>query len=152
MKRVLTVIVGLMLAATLTACGGGNKEVDVLAVGQDLSSKILYQDELMEMDIETAMMFIELSGFTPVKGVAYEGSGATAEEIIAIECENADDADKAASALNARVAEQIECFTDYVPEELVKLNNAVVIKNGKYAFLSVSNDPDTAKQIINGYF
>ena len=37
---------------------------------------------------------------------------------------------------------------NFVPEELKRLENALVIRKGNYVYLSVSGDPDKAKSII----
>ena len=65
--------------------------------------------------------------------------------------ENEEEAKKAEQVLKDRVSEQIESFTDYVPAELTKLNAAVIKVSGKYAVLSVSDDPEKAKKIIDKY-
>jgi hypothetical protein len=103
------------------------------------------------MDIDMAGMFLNLSDVNVIKAAIYEGSGGTAEEIVVLECATADDAKKAEEVLKTRVSEQIESFTDYVPEELTKLNAAVIKVSGKYAALSVSDTSDEAKKIIDQY-
>lgn len=153
MKKNITIIVTIVLlvAAMLAACGGKKADFDVASLGSDLDTKITYQDSLMEMDVDTAGMFLNLSDVAVTKAAIYEGSGGTAEEIVVLECATDDDAKKAEQVLKTRVAEQIESFTDYVPEELTKLNDAVIKVNGKYAVLSVSDSPDEARKIIDSY-
>ncbi len=150
--RMLTVVaaVAAMLMG-LVACGGSKGDFDVAALGNDLSTKITYADSLGQMDIDTASMFLNLSDVNVVKAAIYEGSGGTAEEIVVLECASDADAAKAEQVLKTRVAEQIESFTDYVPEELTKLNAAVIKVRGKYAVLSVSDSPDEAKKLIDQY-
>lgn len=140
------------MMVSLTGCGG-NKEVsaDVKALGADLAGKITYQEELAQMDIDTAAMFMNLSDVNVTDYVIYENSGATTEEIIVLECASSDDASKAANVFKTRIADQRESFENYVPEELDKLDKAVLATSGKYAVLSVSNDPETAKSIISDY-
>ena len=121
------------------------------ALGNDLATKITYADTLTQMDIDTASMFLNLSDLNVAKAAIYEGSGGTAEEIVVLECADETDAKKAEEVLKTRVSEQIENFTDYVPEELTKLNAAVIIVNGKYAVLSVSDTPEEAKKVIGQY-
>lgn len=147
-----TVMAMVCAAFVLTGCGG-SKEVtaDVTKLGADLAEKITYQDTLTQMDAQTAAMYIDLSAVSVTASAIYESSGATAEEIIVLECASASDAAKAADAFKTRVADQKESFTDYVPEELTKLGNAVIATSGKYAVLSVSDDADTAKSIISEY-
>ena len=151
MRKALTVIAVVAAAMMIVACGGKKADFDLAALGNDLNSKITYQDSLMEMDVDTAGMFLNLSDISVTKAAIYEGSGGTAEEIVVLECATDDDAKKAEQVLKMRVDEQIESFTDYVPEELTKLNDAVIKVSGKYAVLSVSDSPDEARKIIDSY-
>lgn len=152
---VLTVVLALS-ALVLAGCGdskseGGAKSVDVKALGGDLAGKITYQDDLSETDLDTLSMFMDLSGVDVKSASIYESSGATAEEIVVLECGTPADAAKAADVFKTRVADQKDSFQDYVPEELDKLGKAVIATSGNYAVLSVSDDADTAKSVISDY-
>lgn len=151
MKKAILVLVSVVMVMTLAACGGSKGDFDVDALGNDLSTKITYKDSLGKMDLDTASMFLNLSDLDVVKAAIYEGSGGTAEEIVVLECASDADASKAEQVLKDRVSEQIESFTDYVPEELTKLNAAVIKVSGKYAVLSVSDTPDEARKLIDQY-
>ena len=150
MKRFMVAIT-VVAATVLAGCGGAKADFDVDTLGSDLATKITYQDSLAQMDLDSAGMFLNLSGLDVVKASVYEGSGGTAEEIVVLECATDADAKKAEDVLKTRVSEQIESFTDYVPEELTKLNAAVIKVSGKYAVLSVSDTPDEARKIIDSY-
>ncbi len=150
MKRFM-VAVTVVAAVVLAGCGGKKADFDVDGLANDLATKITYQDSLAQMDLDSAGMFLNLSGLDVVKASVYEGSGGTAEEIVVLECATDADAKKAEDVLKTRVSEQIESFTDYVPEELTKLNAAVIKVSGKYAVLSVSDTPDEARKIIDSY-
>lgn len=150
MKKLLTA--GLIIMFGLAAAGcGGSKDVDVNALSDALHTQITYKDELANIDLDTAKMFYTFSDADITEAVFYESSGATAEEIAVIKCGSNEDADKVEAALNTRVSEQKEAYTDYVPEELEKLNAAVVVKSGNTAILSVSDDPAKAREIIGTY-
>ncbi len=151
MKKTIAILVSVLTVMGLAACGGKKGDFDVNALGNDLSTKITYADSLGQMDIDTASMFLNLSDVNVVKAAIYEGSGGTAEEIVVLECASDTDAQKAEQVLKDRVSEQIESFTDYVPEELTKLNAAVIKVSGKYAVLSVSDTPDEARKLIDQY-
>ena len=150
-KMKLFMIVTVVAAFVLGACGGKKADFDVEALGNELNEQITYADTLMPLDLDTAGMFLNLSEINVTKAAIYEGSGGTAEEIVVLECATEDDAKKAEEVLKTRVSEQIESFTDYVPGELTKLNAAVIKVNGKYAVLSVSDTPDEAGKIIGKY-
>ncbi len=147
------VMSGLALIAVLGLTGCGKKEVtlDVTEVSNRLLEEITYQDELSSIDLDTAAMIFNFSEVSITNGAVFESSGATAEEIVVLECATAKDADAAKAALEARIADQKESFTDYVPQELVKLDKAVIVENGNYAILSVSDEPDKAMEIIEDY-
>ncbi|MBO4903583.1 MAG: DUF4358 domain-containing protein [Lachnospiraceae bacterium] len=152
MRRKLPTIAAVIAAtAMLVGCGGKKADFDVAVLANDLNTKIGYEDSLMEMDVDTAGMFLNLSDIAITKAAIYEGSGGTAEEIVVLECATDADAQKAEQVLKDRVAEQKESFTDYVQEELPKLDAAVIKVNGKYAVLSVSGSADEAKKIIDSY-
>ncbi len=152
MRKMRVLAVAAFTAMTvLAACGGKKADFDVTALGNDLDTKITYQDELAPMDLDFAGMFLNLADVKITKASIFEGSGGTAEEVIVFECASDDDAKKAEQILNQRVAEQKESFKDYVPEELPKLDQAVIKVSGKYAVLSVSGSPEEAKKIIDQY-
>ena len=129
-----------------------NKSVDAKAIADSLLSEISYTDQLSAVDLDTAKMFLNFADVEINEAYIYESSGATAEEIVVLVCKDSDSAAKAKSAFEQRVSEQKENFTDYVPEEVPKLNDAVIITSREYAILSVSGDSSKAKDSIEGAF
>lgn len=126
------------------------KAVDVSNIAASLNSDIEYTDTLTEVDLDTAKMFLNLTDVEVEEAYIYESSGATAEEIVVFKCKDSDSASKAKTAFEQRVEEQTENFTDYVPEEVPKLKDAVIITSKDIAVLSVSGDSGKAKDIIEG--
>ncbi|MCR4806316.1 MAG: DUF4358 domain-containing protein [Lachnospiraceae bacterium] len=145
------IAVGMLAAIGMSLFGCSGKEVDVNALAGDLNSQIAYKDELSPIDLDTAQMFYSFSDADITDAVFYESSGATAEEVAVVKCGSKEGADKVETAINSRVSEQIESYTDYVPAELEKLNAAVVIRKGNTVVLSVSDEPDKAREIIGKY-
>ena len=130
------------------AGGAGESAQDAAGLAQRLRNEITYQDDLNEVDLETAGMFLSFGDAGIEEAYIYESSGATAEEIVVVKGSSKEDADKLKSALENRVSEQKEAYEDYVPEELKKLSEAVVVIKDNTAVLSVSDEPDKAKEII----
>lgn len=154
MIKHMKILTGLVTCAVLTACTAcGTKEVQINVdeLGSCLMDEISYSDSLSELDLDTASMFMDLSGTEITDSFIAESSGATAEEIVVLECADEENAALAKKCLDLRVSEQTEAYTDYVPAELIKLDNAVIVTAGRYAILSVSDDPDIARSIIGGY-
>lgn len=153
MKKICVTIVCLCLTMMCVACSKKEvKDVDVKVLANSLLSDIVYQDELSEIDLSTAQMIYAIEESFVEDSCIYVSSGATAEEIAVIKCKDRDAVKKVKEALELRVAEQTESFRDYVPEELDKLGKAVIKEKGNYLILSISNDNDKAKSIIEEAF
>lgn len=151
-KSVTLVSLILVLAMTFAMIGCGSaKAMNVTEVSDRLLKEIAYQDDLSKVDLDTAAMFLNLADIDIKEAAIYETSGWTAEEIVVIEGATSADADKAKAMLEARLEEQKTNYVDYVPEEMDKLNVAVIVESGNFAILSVSNEPDKAKSIISEY-
>lgn len=147
---VTTIVLVMAMAAAMLGCGS-SKAMNVSEVSDRLLKEITYQDDLSKIDLDTAAMFFNLSDIDIKDAAIYETSGWTAEEIVVIECSSASEADKAKAMLETRLEEQKTNYVDYVPEEMEKLNAAVIVESGNFAILSVSNEPDKAKSIIGEY-
>lgn len=172
-KEILTFMTACLVSVSLCACGGNEPEkvqvdidvnkkteaeaveeqpaekiVDAKAIADSLKNDIKYKDELNEIDLETAAMFYDFSSVEIEEAYIYESSGATAEEIVVIKCKDSDNAKKVKALFDSRVDEQMESFESYIPEEVVKLKEAVIITSKEYAVLSVSDDASKAKDII----
>ena len=77
-----------------------------------------------------------------------DASGASAHEIDCFEAKDESAAKEIESALKTRIENQKTAFKDYVPAEMDKLNNPVLVVDGKYVFMCLSNNNDKAKEII----
>lgn len=117
-------------------------------IADSLLKNIAYKDELTELDLDTAAMFFNFDGVDIEEAYIYESSGATAEEIVVLKCKDEKSAKAAKAIFENRVNEQIESYESYVPEEVPKLNKAVIAVVGDIAVLSVSDDAEAAKKII----
>ena len=50
--------------------------------------------------------------------------------------------------INERINDLKVRYEDYKPEEMSKLENAVVIEDGNYLFVVISPDNDKAREIV----
>ena len=172
MKKSVVVLLALALSVSMFGCAKEEKQVysvneniadvqaeqaeaeeEVVINAKDIADALAalsYDDNIAEVDLDTAKMFLNLDGIDIVESYVYESSGATAEEIVVLKCADAANASKSKDIFAQRIEEQTENFTDYVPEELPKLKDAVIAVNGEYAVLSVSKDASKAKEIVAG--
>ena len=156
-KKILCTLMAVMCIGTaaLTGCGSDsdsstansansaaaaqtNESVDVTAVADKLQDGIEFKDELAELDEAKIEKIIGISADSYTK----------AEEIDCFEAKDADSAKAIADTLTARVESQKKVFENYVPEEMTKLGDPVLVTNGNYVYLCLSNDNDKAKEII----
>ncbi len=151
-KRIFVLGAAVLLAACLGGCGKKAADVNAQELADALKNGITYEDDLSSIDLDTARMIYNFGDANITDAVFYESTGATAEEIVVLKCAGDADASTAENSLKARVEEQKESFTDYVPAELEKLNAAVIYRAGNCAVLSVSNESDKARNIIDSYF
>ncbi|MBR4719515.1 MAG: DUF4358 domain-containing protein [Lachnospiraceae bacterium] len=150
-KRIFLAGLAMVTVIGLTGCGSKSVDVNVQELADALKSGVTYKDDLSTIDLDTAQMIFNFKDADITEAAFYESTGATAEEIVVIKCAEEADAGVIEDSLKARVEEQKESFTDYVPAELEKLNAAVISRQGNCAVLSVSDEPDKARAIIDSY-
>lgn len=77
-----------------------------------------------------------------------DASGASAHEIDCFEAKDENAAKEIETALKTRIENQKTAFKDYVPAEMDKLNSPVLVVDGNYVIMCLSNNNDKAKEII----
>lgn len=118
-------------------------------IADKLRSDVAFVDSLNELSPEMVEKLIGVSQDKYVSGKVYIGSGgATAEEIACFEANDESAAADIKAALEARIAAQKKAFENYQPKEMDKLNSPVLIVQGKYVFMCISDDNAKAEEII----
>ena len=154
MKRLVLILVAAMMLCV--GCGGkdsSEKEhsFDVAALSGELKSGIQFEDELNESRDAIFFKIYGISEDLVVKQSSYFSTNATTEEISVVECKDEDAAKEVKAAFDKRVESQKEVFKSYAPDEVSRLDKAVVKTIGKYAVLCVTADYDKANDIIDKY-
>lgn len=151
-KKILGIAAALLVL--LTGCSGGEavKDVDVQNIADDLIGTIAFQDQMSELSQDTAIGIFGIAADDVVKAAVYESTGATAEEVAAFESKDEQTAERVKEKAEERIDTQRAGFQDYVPAELEKLKDPVLVQKGKYVILCVSNDNETAKKTIDKCF
>ena len=166
MKKVLILAMVFMMVFAMTACGGGDQEgsgQEGTPVSYDFTAEELagyindnveFSDFMGVIDADTVYELYGIDGSKVKDSCTYFSTGATAEEISVMTVDPAD-ADSMLSeinrAFNSRVENQIESFTDYVPAELDKLKDPLIMEIGNSVVMVVCDDPDQAKTAILDY-
>ncbi len=153
MKKI--VLVGLLCCAAviLAACGQKARDPYQTDDAQKIADAGAFSETLEAVDADIAFQLYRLEDFGLAREdlldcLALHSTGATCEEGAVLVLSGEEQAKKAADALSAYVAEQIEVNTDYRPPEIPKLEAAMVDRSGSTVLLIVASDLDAAKKAV----
>ena len=141
----------LALCLTLAACGGGNEETaafDPAVTAQSLLDSGAFSDALEEVDASVAATLYGVDEADIADGVVYMSLSAGAEEIAVLVLSDADAAAAAMEGLEAHVADQRAALESYQPDEVSKLDGAILQQKGNSVLLAVCADPAAAKAVL----
>ena len=150
MRQMIKRIAAAGAAALCVVAAGCSKQLtlepaDALA---QLKDEITFTDQMTDMDSESTCRFYDVDTGLVNDSSAYVGSGATAESMAVFEAVDADAAGSIADALRTFTDGWIDGYSDYKPEEVPKLESAVLEQNGVYVVFCVSADNTTAKTAV----
>jgi len=157
MRRILTMALALVMALGLTACGGKDENGAPPLYGtshvEAMAEAGAFSEDLEELDADTAFVMYKLADY----GLAREdlkecavlrSAGATCEEGAVLVFTGADKAETAETALKDYVQSQIDANKDYRPDEIPKLEDAIVSRRGESLLLAVASDLDAVKTAV----
>lgn len=155
MNRVLSVVTSLGAIFCLLLSGCGEKApaasaYDPAATAEALLNSQAFSGALEEIDKEMIPAYYGLDESTIQDGVAYGSLSAGAEEIVALTLKDEEGTKAAVEALKGRVETQKQALKDYQPEEVAKLDGAIVDQRGNSALLVVAADASAAQKVLDG--
>ncbi|MCR4614754.1 MAG: DUF4358 domain-containing protein [Clostridiales bacterium] len=157
MKKIISVVLLILVCLSVFSCCGKETKdddeiLDLTVLAESLRTEIEYTYPMESVEKEVALdsYFVDANDVASV--VMYSSGSASAEEVAAFTATSAEAAERICDAAKQRIADQIELYTDYVPEEIPKLNNAIVYQKGLYVVVSVSPDNTKADDIIKEFF
>ena len=148
--KVLALVLCLMLA--LTACGKGSY-ISFDDVYNDLTTDIDFGGNMAEMSEIAAenFYFIYDTDILEDYVIYMDESNATPNEIALFRLAKESDRTTVETIVQNRIKDLQIGFEDYNPDEMYKLENAVVKSNGSYVMMVICKDNSKAAEIINGY-
>lgn len=138
-----------LLSACGAPAGAEDMEIDMEALAGKLLESELFGETLNKADNGIAEILYDIDGASAA--MVYVGAGAVADELALFEFSNETDAQSAISLAEERIAALKDSFATYIPEEVPKLDHAVIETYGRYLIVCVS-DGDGASEIISEYF
>lgn len=148
--RVIASLLILVTLMTMTACGKKEKQVDGNALMQVILEQVQFDTPIADVGESASYYFSDLPSGASVK--MYTGSGYFADRVALITLADAKDADQAKKSVDTHVEQLHHQFLNYIPEELGKIENAVIWQQGEYILLCVTNDHATAREITKNAY
>ncbi len=145
MKRLFCVLLALLL---LAGCAGSAVEINVIDAITKLHDGLVFDDIMSDMDTAAITRVFALTESGVVSAAGYISTGATAEEIFVIEAVEGK-TQAVLDAIDDHLDYMISGYSSYGPEEVPKLQAAVVETHGNYIFFCVCKDTAQAKTLIS---
>ena len=147
MKKFLCIVFVLLFGvAALSACGGG-KKLDAEAAFQSLLTEVTYAKELTDLSANAPYYFENMPQDAEIKLYRASGSSNT-DQLIMVKAKDADGVKAAAESVGKYLDGLKKQAQLYTPEEMQKLNNAVIFDSDNYLFVCITEDLDTVHQIL----
>lgn len=149
MKKILSVIISVFICTlVLAGCGGTNFDADS-AVKQLMSAGI-FDETLTEVSSSVTQKRLSLSEEDIESCTSYAGTKAVVDEIVLVKVSSSDAAERVKTALDRHIETQKKSYSSYRPDEVPKLDSAVIVSEGGYVILVVSKDSGKAQSIVKG--
>lgn len=140
-----------MLVLSLTACGGGKKAFAPAADAQALlSADGVFSEALEPIDQATACALYGIDESSVTGCAVYMANATSAEELAIFTFSGEEEAQTAAALLGYRIEDRIDGLTDYLPNEIPKLEGALVETRGNSALLIVASDYAPVNDFLEG--
>ncbi len=149
MKKTLSVAIIVVMAFTLAACGAQYTSLDAEGLASSLASAEIFEDELVELsdantENNTGVDVTLCSDIT-----FFMGAGATGEEYGIFTCNSEADAKTVYSALEEHKTWLYDTYSTYKTEALPRIENATLVRAGKYVVFVSAKDYNQAEQLVN---
>ena len=150
--KVMSVVCVLALLLTLTACGGSDSQPQKSAaeIADAIYSTQTFRDTLNAIDADMLGDYyrIDAADLTDSK-VYVSGSFSTAEEIAVFQASSSDAVENIKKAIDTRLEDLKLAFENYVPGEMTKINDPVLITKGTTVVLVLADDTAAVSDQVN---
>ena len=152
MKKTIALTLCALLALTaLAGCGqAAEAEVQLDELAFKIKDSVEFSEELYLLDEGIARQLYGVG--EDAQCAAWAGAGATAEELAVFELPDEAAAGTLVSSLRSRNDERIDDYADYLPDEVPKLQNTLLLSNGRYVLLCTAPDTSGAKSAWDAAF
>jgi hypothetical protein len=146
-------LLGVVFAVMLAGCSERGAATDKETpppdtVAQAVLDSVTFRDSLIKAEGDVAANYYKLDDTIIEHAIYISGSGATAEEIAILKVADQEDLENAKAILEKRIENLKLQFESYVPGEMVKLENPVILTEGDLAILVLADDQAAAETAV----
>lgn len=148
--KIFSMFLLVMMLPQMIGCGKKEISLDVDQMAQEISQSEYFSEDFfkVESNIISQMYGLETED---VKIVGYTSSGGLADELTIFEATNEEDAKAIYDLAKEHVADSKEGYQSYKPDEVYKLEHAILIEQGKYVIVCVNGSYDEVETLIKAY-
>jgi len=147
-KRSVSLALALLVLMSMAACAAPESgSYDVPALVQSILRQVNFADELSGMGEASVLYFPDLPENTMVE--MYRGSGYFADELALITLPSQKDVKTAEASVQTHISQVRNQFANYIPEELGKIDKAVVWSHGNCVLVCITDDHASVKLILD---
>lgn len=142
----------MMMVLSFAGCGKKDNYISFDALYSKLTTEIDFSASNMQKQGEAALNNYYYIDPTTLENYAiYMSDYATgnADEIAMFQVKEEDQVAAVKALINDRITDLKVRYEDYKPEEMSKIDSAVIVDDGCYIFVVISPDNDKAKTIVN---
>lgn len=153
MKKISLVFLAIcmMIFGLFSACTRETETVtyDFESLSSQLEESGAFSDILSPVELDIAAQFYGIDPNDVSESKVLCSTVATTEEIALFKCVSTEAAAKVKAAAAERVETQRATYESYAPQEMPKLDDAIVMQNGVYVFYIVSADASKAQAVLD---
>ncbi len=137
------------MAVSVCLCGCAAKNIDVASLAADMVKDIKIEDELLKA---TDTVVKDLYGtIVDVEAITVyvSSSGATASELTVIKLKDKASVSGAKTAVEKRITSLQKNFENYVPSEMYRIKNAIIISKDRYLFFCIADNNEKMEKMFS---
>lgn len=126
------------------------EEINYAGLADELAA-LVKDDDVSQVDNAMAAATYGIDAEKVQDCKVFLSSGATASEIAVFAMKDEEGVNELLELINQRIEERKTSFADYAPDEVPKLENAVLLNKDNYVVFAVVADPQAAEDVIKKY-
>ena len=153
-KKVFCTMIAMLLCLTIASCGNESSEVDSVSLYSLQTSMLEADKDLPEMtsvsssndNAEDLFAFLSDFDYKKVEGffLAYSSEG-LADEIAVVRLKNKSDVSDMLKTLEDHVEGRKNLYASYQPDQVSRVENALIFDKGNYVVLIISKNQNSIK-------